>query len=611
MSGKRFLWVTTVIMLVNHKLIAIFTIMGYGQKYIQISVCMPFQVVESYVTSFAVKVLLFMLMVTIAACQNDDDAVVVEQWTTHEIVFESANSYDNGYTDVDVWVSFENEKGERMQRPAFWDGGNTWKVRFAPPDSASTWTWTSYASVNDEGLSGRTGNLRSVTYDGGNKLLKRGLLRMSPGKRQVIHADNTPLLIVGDTPWSIPFRATVEQVKLYAADRRQKGFNTALLLSLQPDRYAKGPEGRNIISGFDVAFRDLPDGHLNNLKPDYFQALDTIIQVLIDHELVPVYAPFAHGYGWKGETAIGSQLGPGEYARYCKYLVARYGSQPALWLINLDGNGLAPGVKAGGQIIEEWDTYGQPVGLHYSPYDDWLASWAPKGDSTCCFHYNRTYQDEPWLDFQWAQTGHDGVHLYHKVRRMYDNKPTKANMNGESTYEAMGEGKLARGWWQGEDAWNQLMNGGTMGVVYGAASLWQWKITPGEPGWPAWTNAPLSWRDALALGGSEYVGHISKAFEGFDFTDMERRWDLTEGGKPLLAKEGVFYISYLNEGGEVSIRNVPAGLPYFWFDPVSGVFADEGTTTTQKVYRSPDEKPLVLIIGERSGRPNQSKETTN
>jgi hypothetical protein len=546
----------------------------------------------------------FIVALIMVGCRNEGEVDAVEQWTTHELRFESEKSYKNGYTDVDVWVSFANEKGDSLKRPAFWDGRNVWKVRFAPSDSGTTWTWTSHASVDDEGLSGKTGKLRTVGYKGKNRLLRHGLLQMSPGKRNVIHADSTPFLIVGDTPWSIPFRATTEQVKMYAKDRSAKGFNTALLLSLQPDRFAQGPEARNTVLGFDVAFEDLPAGHLNELKPDYFQTLDSIVQVLIDHQLTPVYAPFAHGYGWKGETAIGSQAAPDEYERYCKYLVARYGSMPALWLINLDGNGLAPGVKSGGEAIEEWDAYGQPVGLHYSPYDDWLASWAPKGDSTCCFHYNRTYQDEPWLDFQWAQTGHEGIHMYHKVERMYDNKPTKASMNGEPTYEAMGDGKLARGWWQGEDAWNQMMHGGTMGVIYGAACLWQWKITADEPGWPSWTDAPLSWRDALDLEGSKYVGYVSKAFEGFNFTDMERRWDLTEGNKPLLAKQGVFYISYLKEGGEIRIRNVPVDMPYYWFDPVEGEFKNKGQATADGNFKSPDEKPWVLVIGQRSDKIN-------
>jgi hypothetical protein len=536
----------------------------------------------------------------IFGCKSQDNSERVEQWTTYELKLNAEEVYQNPYTDVDVWVQFVNDVGDSLRRPAFWDGDALWKVRFAPPDSGRTWEWTSYASENDNGLSGKTGSFQSVPYQGKNKILKHGLLKMSPGKRNVVHADNTPFLVVGDTPWSIPFRATTDQVETYAKNRNEKGFNTALLITLQPDKYAEGPEARNTVLGFERAFEDLHTGSLNKLKPDYFQTLDSLVQILIDHDLVPLYAPFAHGYGWKGETAIGSELAADQYVRYCKYLVARYGSRPAFWLVNLDGNALAPGVKPGGEAIEEWDAYQQPVGLHYSPYDDYIASWA-KGDSTCCFHYNRRYQEEPWLDFQWAQTGHDGLHLYHKVERMYDNRPIKAVMNGESTYEGMGGGKHGLGWWQGQDAWMQLMHGGTMGVVYGAASLWQWKITPDEPGWPEWTNSPHSWRDALDLEGSKYVAFVSKAFEGFDFTDMEKRWDLTEGNKPLLAREGKFYIAFMVTGGKIKIIGVPSELPYFWFDPVDGNFATKGKVTTDGVFEAPDQKPWVLIIGERKG----------
>lgn len=547
------------------------------------------------------KVLTLLLVITtLLGCQNDNKLVEVEQWTTHEILFESEKKYPNGYIDVDVWCQFVNDQGDSLLRPAFWDGNQVWKVRFTPPDFGKRWSWVSYASVDDSGLAGKTGRLHSIPYKANNKLLKYGLLKMSAGKRNVMHADGTPFLVVGDTPWSIPFRATPEQVKVYANDRRQKGFNTALLLTLQPDKFAQGPEARNTVLGFDRAFEDLHKGELNKLKVDYFQTLDSLVDILIDHELVPVYAPFAHGYGWKGETAIGTEAERVQYVRYCKYLLARYGSRPALWLINLDGNPLhAQGLKPAGEALEKWDSYQQPVGLHYSPYDDYLASWA-KGDSSCCFHYNRIYQQEPWLDFQWAQTGHDGKHLFHKVERMYEETPTKANMNGESTYEGMGEGKLGLGWWQGHDAWMQLMHGGTMGVVYGAASLWQWKITADEPGWPEWTNAPFSWREAMDLEGSKYVAFISKAFQGFDFADMEKRWDLTQGNQPLLSKSGTFYISYLENGGEVKLKNVPEGLSYYWFNPMTGQFNYKAKTNAGGIFTAPNHNPWVLIIGERT-----------
>jgi hypothetical protein len=183
---------------------------------------------------------------------------------------------------------------------------------------------------------------------------------------------------------------------------------------------------------------------------------------------------------------------------------------------------------------------------------------------------------------------------------MYEKTPTKANLNGEPTYEGMSGGKFGLGWWQGHEAWNNLMYGGTMGVIYGAASLWQWKVTADEPGWPIWTDQPLSWRGALDLEGSKYVGYVSKAFQGFDFTDMEKHWELA-GGVPLLAKPGKFYVSYLENGGVVQIKGVPEGLTYTWFNPKNGTVAQSGHVEESGNFTAPDSNPWVLLIGNRKG----------
>jgi Protein of unknown function (DUF4038)/Domain of unknown function (DUF5060) len=539
----------------------------------------------------------FITLYISVSCTKPQAPLEAEQWNTIELVYNSDKTYTNPYTDVDMWAEFINKNGETMLRPAFWNGGHEWVIRFAPPDANSLWTWTTYSTSDDKGLTGRKGSIKSVAYNGDNQLMRHGLLKMSPQKRNVVHADGTPFLVVGDTPWSIPFRATTSQVKIYADDRMQKGFNTALLMSLQPDRYAEGPNKRDTVYGFERAFDDLPDGHLSNINTDYFQYVDSLMTILVDHGIVPVYQPVFHGFGWKGKTVLGTTVAPDEYARYCKYLVARYGSMPAMWLVSGDGTGLDPGVKPGGEAIEKWDSYQQPTGIHYSPADNYLPDWA-QGDSTKAFHQNRSHHEEPWLDFQWAQTGHGSEHDYSKVERMYDYTPTKASMNGEPTYEGMGGGKLGLGWWQGVDAWNQLMHGGTMGVVYGAAALWQWKTTSDEPGWETWTDQPLSWREAIDLEGSKYVGFVTKAFRGYDFTDMEKRWDLA-AGKPLLAKEGKFYISFLENGGALQIKNLPAGLYWHWFNPKTGQTAGDGNTSVNQVFESPDGNAWVLIVGEK------------
>lgn len=522
------------------------------------------------------------------------DFVEVQQWATYEISLTSDVVYDNPYVDVEVWGQFVNDTRRTLNRPAFWDGDKSWKIRFTPPDTNKKWIWTTFSSnPKDSGLNDQTGVLKSVINTGNNSLLKNGLLSMSTGHRNVVHRSGKSFLVVADTPWAIPFRATTEQIEIYAKDRQKKGFNSALMMTIQPDMKAEGPNERNTKQGFKRAFSDLSNGHLNQINVDYFQYYDKIVAILLEHEIVPVYQPVFHGYGWKGLDVLGRTVDSQEYVRYCKYLLARYGSKPAFWLIGGDHNGKDPGIQESGEMFEKWDAYTQPTGIHYNPCDDYLATWAD-GDESHCFHYNKSFQEAEWLDFQWAQTGHDNEHLYHKVSRMYDNLPTKAVANGEPTYEGMNDGKNGLGWWQGEDAWIQLMHGGTMGVVYGAATLWQWKISPTEEGWPAWTDQPTSWKEAMQMEGSKYVGMIGTILKGLDLSDIEKRWDLANG-KPLLAKDGKLYISYLNSGGEIEIENLNDTLNYSWINPKTGNVKQIGKVTSNKL-KAPDENPWVLII---------------
>lgn len=537
------------------------------------------------------------LLLFVSGCQEVlEEVPTVPQWETFEISFQAELEFDNPYTEVEAFAEFSNESGTTIKRPLFWDGGQRWKLRFCSPDSSSLWTWETFSLPEVEGLHAIKGSLQATSYQGGSRLLEHGLLGTSEGKRNIVHKDGTPFLVVGDTPWAIPFRATIDQVRTYAADRQAKGFNSALLMTVQPDMRAEGPAARNTPLGFMRAFTDLPQGHLNALQPSYFQYLDTLMQVLLNHDIVPVYQPVFHGFGWKGLDVLGNVAVPDEYERYCKYLLARYGSKPAFWLLAGDNGGRDPGVQEGGEMLEAWDAYQQPTGLHYNPSDDYVAEWAKDNPLKHAMHYNKTFQEEEWLDFQWAQTGHGTEHLFHKVARMYDNMPTKAVANGEPTYEGMNDGKNGLGWWQGEDAWGQLMAGGTMGVVYGAAALWQWKVTPDEEGWTAWASQPKSWEGALKMKGSQYVGWVSRAFEGADFADMEKRPDLVVGEGDLLAKEGHFYLSYLPTGGKITLKEVPSELNAQWYNPQSGEFLPIKDQTIAGTFAAPDTNPWVLVI---------------
>jgi hypothetical protein len=360
-------------------------------------------------------------------------------------------------------------------------------------------------------------------------------------------------------------------------------------MSVQPDRYARGPRSRTELDGFAVGFEDLPTGHINALNVEYFQYLDQLAGILVDHEIVPVWQPVFHGYGWKGLSVAGPVIPPLEYARYCRYLVARYGAMPAVWLVSADGDGYAPGVDPAGWEIERWDAYQHPTGIHYGPNRH---PWA--------------YQDQAWLDFQWCQTGHNGEHAPQRVAMMWEKRPVKAVANGEPTYENIGKPGRASGWWQGHEAWSNLVAGGTMGVVYGAGSLWQWRLSPAEQHQEALAAVGHGWREALDFEGSRYVGLVARIFEGLPFGEMQPEYQHSYGHSGLVVP-GRLLIIYLPEGGDFEVihtADVPAH--YRVVNPRTGavVRQGEGYGTIQ----TDDGAPRVVIFSDPPGTPTDPTE---
>lgn len=486
--------------------------------------------------------------------------MLAQPWREVEITLTAERDYTNPYIDVELWADFTHDSGMTLRRPAFWDSGRVWKVRFASPLAAGRWSWTSAGAVDDAGLVSQSGMLDCAEHSGdANRFERHGFWRMSPGGRSLVHADGTPALIAADTAWGLPWRATLEQCRVYAADRHSKGFNAALLMSVQPDMDARGPRERTADEGFDVGFEDLSSGHINQPNPAYFQSLDQLLAILTEHEIVPVLQPVFMGFGWKGLRVAGPVVPPEEYARYCRYLVARYGARPAIYLVGGDGSGYEPQVPAGGDEIETWDCYAQPAGIHYRPHAD-----------------NRAWQDAAWLDFQWCQTGHSGEHIPERVTDMWRNLPAKGVANGEPTYEHGGKAGRAESWWQGHEAWSNLCAGGTMGVVYGAGSLWQWAQRPDEPGQSAFFLAPgAGWREALDFEGSRYVGLIPHILDGLPFADMEPNWQVTLGRRGLLVP-GRLFICYTEEPGPMLLFGEEVPRRYRVIDPRSGEVVREG-----------------------------------
>lgn len=199
-------------------------------------------------------------------------------------------------TNAPQWQEVEltftaTRDGTKIRRPMFWDGGRTFRVRFASTKSSGAWRWTATDPKGDPGIQGRSGTLQATANQATapTPFSIHGFWSIPPGGRNLIHADGTPRLLCADTAWALPWRATLEQVETYARDRSAKGFNAVLLMTVQPDMKAVGPRSRTEDLGFDVGFEDLPEGTLRQLNPAYFQIFDKLVDVLVAHGIAPVY----------------------------------------------------------------------------------------------------------------------------------------------------------------------------------------------------------------------------------------------------------------------------------------------------------------------------------
>ena len=124
-------------------------------------------------------------------------------WEKAEITLRAEKSYENPYTDVEVWVDLEGP-GFSKRCYGFWDGDNVFRVRVLAT-APGIWTWRSGSNQSDAGLNEKTGELTATAWSEAQKEknpCRRGMVRASANGRAFEYADGTPFFLLGDTWWS-------------------------------------------------------------------------------------------------------------------------------------------------------------------------------------------------------------------------------------------------------------------------------------------------------------------------------------------------------------------------------------------------------------------------
>jgi hypothetical protein len=80
----------------------------------------------------------------------------IPKWSVYELALTATRTWSNPYLAVDLKAVFTGPGNESIEVAGFWDGGNTFRIRFTPIEEG---TWT-YATVSDDsGLDGQLGTI--------------------------------------------------------------------------------------------------------------------------------------------------------------------------------------------------------------------------------------------------------------------------------------------------------------------------------------------------------------------------------------------------------------------------------------------------------------------
>lgn len=121
-----------------------------------------------------------------------------------ELTFHATATYADPFSEVEMTAVFTCEDGTVLTRPAFWDGGDVWRVRVALT-RLGAWTYTTACSnKGDTGLHGVSGTIECVEYTGEHAIYKHGFLKVSEDGHYFVHDDGTPFFYLGDTHWLMP-----------------------------------------------------------------------------------------------------------------------------------------------------------------------------------------------------------------------------------------------------------------------------------------------------------------------------------------------------------------------------------------------------------------------
>lgn len=469
-----------------------------------------------------------------------------------EISFTSARVHADPFLAITLDVTFTDPAGNRRVVPAFWDGGQNWKLRYAS-GLAGTHRFRSECSVADDaGLHAVEGAVEVRPGVSENPLFRHGPVRVAADRRHFEHADGTPFFWLADTWWKcLSRRMSLSDFQELTADRRRKGFTTVqIVCGPYPDEDMMEARWANE-GGLPYTTRDFREAN-----PAYFAFAERRIRHLVDAGIVPV---IVGGWGRPqgGGRSTLQQAGLEGFQRHWRHLIARFGALPVIWVV-------------GGEARDEYGPWGE-LARHVQRVDPWRRP--------ICFHSpahpRHAIRDNAHFDFDMVGIGHMGfktaAESLNLMRECLAAEPLRPVLCGEACYEAHMQTNFSDV--QRHLFWSFLLSGAA-GHTYGAAGVWQASVE-GDPGiTPVYDFT--TWREGMSLPGSTQLGLGKALLEQYPWSRFEPHPEWTDATAFAAGIPSQVRVIYQPSRGiykwdGVRVNGLEPGVPYraFYFDPVS------------------------------------------
>lgn len=446
-------------------------------------------------------------------------------------------------------ISWDATHADECSASGAWSGTKATRGN----ESTGALTETSAFALTCTGNAGSARNTVSVTVRTADASSPFPL-RVEDGKRYLVDARGLPFFIHGDTPWSLAVQLTREEADRYLEDRRQKGFNTVLMQSIE-HKFSSNPPAN--------AYGEVPfvvPGDFSTPNEHYFAHLDYIIAKAAEKSmlvmLTPAYMGFGGGdEGWYQEMTRAGTATLHEYGRYIANRLSRHDNilwvhggdynPPALTLLNA----IADGIR---EIDTRW--------LHTFHGSRGTAALEFVGSTSSWLTVNNIYTDESNVVIKALQEYSRSQMPFFLIEARYEGESASAATVRAQAYQAV--------------------LSGASGHLMGNHPMWDFSS---------------GWEQALNSAGARTLSHLRNLYASLPWWSLQPDGDgalITSGrgsdasrAACAAAADGSLALCYVPTSRNVTLKLDGLFGPTIearWYDPTSGSY----TTIQQSPFQS-------------------------